>query len=509
MKSFRIKPFAVFAFFASVFASALAVDQAPAPKPVDNSDKSKADSKTVDPKTADEPKDKKGKGAGNRPGGPPQLPPVTTPQPPEGLIANVGGGKFQQWDTIRALSYSPDGKALAVAGDDGAVQAWDLVTGTVLKQYRISRPKFDTPERGTALVNVPRPPASLFTVSFSPNGKLLAGGGPLPFAQIWDLEASEARHTLLGHENGIVAVAFSPDSQVLVTASDDLSLKVWDAKSGEVLRTLSSGGQFITSLSFSPDGRAIAWGGWDGTVRIVDPFGVRDPDTWIGHDDIVTSVQFSTDGRTLVSGSVDRTVRVWDVSTREAKLEHTVENHADWVLSVTLSEDGRYLFTASRDKSAKVWDLVNKQSVVTFADHQSTVNAVAAGPGGKIGYSVGADRLVRSWKLDDDGRQLKSASGHDGEVLQIAFSPKGSLLVTASADKTVRLWGVRNPDAIVAGKTLSLTDHAYSLAFHPEGTHVAAGSYDGEILVWNVTNGTLVTGFNASPGQPTKYVRPR
>ena len=74
-------------------------------------------------------------------------------------------------------------------------------------------------------------------------------------------------------------------------------------------------------------------------------------------------------------------------------------------------------------------------------------------------------------------------------------------LVRANAANLVEL----KPDAIVAGKTLPLTDHVYSVAFSPDGSLVAAGSYDGEVRVWKVADGSPVTGFNASPGQPTKF----
>lgn len=340
----------------------------------------------------------------------------------------------------------------------------------------------------------------------------------------------------------VSALAFSRDGKKLATGGHH-EVTVWElpTEAGgapKLVQRVRTRAERTLGLAFLPDGRLVAAGGrpgYEGDVRVYDLGGK--PEKVVGGvahldgtspagsstvlsahlfdtDDVVSALALSADGKRLAAAS-DRAVRVWDVTGAAIKLEHTVENHADWVLGVALSEDGRYLFTASRDKSAKVWDLANKQSVVTFADHQNVVYGVAAGARGQTGYSVGADRQVRSWKLDGDGRQLKSYGGHNGEVLQIASSPAGGALATASADKTVRIWAIRPvriwgaqvASAVAPGKTFSLTDHAQSVAFDPQGVLVAAGGYDGEVRVWRVADGTPVTGFNASPGQPTKYAQ--
>ena len=76
------------------------------------------------------------------------------------------------------------------------------------------------------------------------------------------------------------------------------------------------------------------------------------------------------------------------------------------------------------------------------------------------------------------------------------------MLATSSADKTVRLWDL---DKLTATKTLSgLTDYVYAVAFSADGTLVAGGCYDGSVNVWKVGDGSLVKGWNASPGLVVK-----
>ena len=65
--------------------------------------------------------------------------------------------------------------------------------------------------------------------------------------------------------------------------------------------------------------------------------------------------------------------------------------------------DGKKLVTASRDKTAKVWDLAKKEVTATFPDHQAAVYGVAVKADGKVGFSVGADKMLRLWRTDGDG----------------------------------------------------------------------------------------------------------
>jgi WD40 repeat protein len=135
---------------------------------------------------------------------------------------------------------------------------------------------------------------------------------------------------------------------------------------------------------------------------------------------------------------------------------------------------------------------------MTFPDHQAIVYGVAAKPDGSVGYSVGSDRQLRSWKPGGEGKQLKASAGHGDEVFKVVFSPRDNLLATASADKSVRLW---DPDKLANTKTLAgLADWVYAVAFSPDGKKLAAGGFDGMVVVWNVSDGKPAAKFSASPG---------
>jgi WD40 repeat protein len=303
-------------------------------------------------------------------------------------------------------------------------------------------------------------------------------------------------------------------------------LTVWDATKGTLQKRVFTRAERAYAMLFLPDGTLAVAGsrpGQEGDVRVFDlnakPTkseggvdyldGVKDPKVMLKQlheaDDSVLCLALSADGKKLAAGGCDRAVRVWDIAggVKDAKLEQTVENHADWVLGVAFTSDGKFLLSGSRDKTAKVWDLKAKESVMTFPDHQSIVYAVGAKADGSIGYSVGADKQVRTWKPGGDGKQVKNAGAHADEVFKVAVSKDG-LLATASADKSLKVW---NGDGLAATKTLTgLSDWVYAVAWSADGTKVAGGAYNGEVAIWDAKdkNDKPLAQFNATPGLPKK-----
>lgn len=324
------------------------------------------------------------------------------------------------------------------------------------------------------------------------------------------------------------ALAFTPDGKQLVVGGHH-ELTIWAIDTGKLVKRVYTRAERAYALAFLPDGKLAVAGGRpgqegdvriyninakgkkEGDVEILD--GANDKAVLVKHlfdvEDSVLCLAVSPDGKTLAAGGCDRAVRVFDLSggVDKAKLEQTVENHADWVLGCALTADGKYLVTAGRDKTAKVWDLKAKESVVTFPEHQNIVYGVAIKADGSIGFSVGADKNIRTWKPNGEGKQVKAGGGHGDEIFKVIAAPKDALLATSSADKTVRLW---NLETLAATKTLSgLTDYVYAVAFSADGQLVAGGSYDGEVRVWKVSDGTLVKGWNASPGIVSKEPEPK
>jgi len=211
--------------------------------------------------------------------------------------------------------------------------------------------------------------ATINSVAFSPDGRILASGSRDTTLKLWDVTSGRELRTLNGHSGSVESVAFSPDGRILASGSRDTTLKLWDVASGRLLRTLSTQSHGVSSVAFSPDGRIVASGEFGDAIKVWDVATGRELHTLSGHSSSVNSVAFSPDGRIVASGSRDTTLKLWDVTSgRELR---TLNGHSGSVKSVAFSPDGRWLASGSQDGTIKIWDASSgnaKVSLVAFED---------------------------------------------------------------------------------------------------------------------------------------------
>jgi WD40 repeat protein len=292
----------------------------------------------------------------------------------------------------------------------------------------------------------------VFSVAFSPDGRLLASGSSDKTIKLWDVATGSLVRTLSGHTWSVFSVAFSPDGRLLASGSYR-EIKLWEVATGSEVRTLSGHVSDVTSVAFSPDGRLLASGSFDTTINLWDVATGSLVRTLPDSRASVYSVAFSPDGRLLASGSLEETIKLWDVTT--GSLVRTLTGHTDSVYSVAFSPDGRLLASGSCQRNSnyfcsqgeikpgeiKLWDVTTGSLVRTLTGHTDSVYSVAFSPDGRLLASGSRDATIKLWEVAS-GSLVRSLSGHVSDVTSVAFSPDGRLLASGSADNTIKLWDI-------------------------------------------------------------------
>jgi len=234
---------------------------------------------------------------------------------------------------IDGLAWSPDSSRLAAAvanGGQRSLNVWRVQDGQVVMRI----PSLSTPGC--------RPAWSL-------DSALLACG-----AAVYDADTGD---TLWSDSLSGFPSAFSPDGSLLAYGGPVGEVRLYDATTGSVRLTLPSHLTFALALAWSPKD-TLASGAYNGEI-LGWPEASRtgdDPqDPFTADSGAVNDMSWSPDGELLLAAHLDHRARLWN---QELELLGAIE-HEGAVFSVSWSPDGRRFATGALDGMLRVWGLAD------------------------------------------------------------------------------------------------------------------------------------------------------
>jgi WD40 repeat protein len=197
-----------------------------------------------------------------------------------GVSNNSGEGSplrcsvvFWQLDTGKEVqtytgSFTPYPRVAFM--DDGTLIAWVNADQVTLRHVSSGLEKYSVkkPDRGNVI-----------SLAISTDGNLLAvgearhdsRGKPLDCdVVIWDLANRNEIVAMKGHTQMVSSVSFAPDGKLLASASWDGTVRLWDVASHKELMVLVEESGRMNAVAISPDGRTVASGGLSGKIRLTN-----------------------------------------------------------------------------------------------------------------------------------------------------------------------------------------------------------------------------------------------
>jgi len=308
---------------------------------------------------------------------------------PEGAFARLGDARFSHVGRPFGLSFSRDGKALAVAQWDGATSIWNLENRKLKKEWE-NKAGADR------------------TLAMSPDGEILATAGGEGI-HLWRCSSGELVKAITLNNKGVELLAFSPDGKLLL-ASGWRNVQLWDLSDEKPIYSHDGRGQFST---FSPDGSTLAM-------------------AWRDNGDFPELHVLSIDVKTA----------------KETKHQSLRGDFFPFLYlagdTFSLSPSGKWFVYAENAGTMRVNNLISKRQKeilqpgkgnvdgstqeFVFAPNERCLAAVAKQGQSILFLELATGQIRRRFARPEGGRA------------SIAFSPDGRWLASGSVDRTVLLW---------------------------------------------------------------------
>ena len=218
----------------------------------------------------------------------------------------TGDGKSPITDRANSLTFSPDGKTLAIGSGEpsrsGDITLWDIESGKLTKNY------------------AERHLDSVFALDFSPDGRLLASGGADKAVRITDLTTGKVVKVFEGHTHHVLGVTWRADGRLLASSGADNVVKVWDWTTGDRRKSVDGWDKEVTGIRYLGAADQIATSAGDAKLRLITSDG-GEVKQLPGSTGFLQSLATTQTGDLILGGDQDGVLRAWDVTSAKVIAE--------------------------------------------------------------------------------------------------------------------------------------------------------------------------------------------
>jgi WD40 repeat protein len=410
------------------------------------------------------------------------------------------------FDKTLSMSFSPNGKYVALGSSKLFAHIFDAETGKDLHQLKIDEAK--------------KCDGCKTRIAFSNNSKYLATGtGEQYGIALWDVaKGSKLTTYKVAKGERINYILFSPNDKYVMVGNDKY-IYAFDAHSGAKRFELKS--EFISyyTPSFSPNSKYILVPGANNTTEMWDVGSKRKARTFQGYlnhtrDDGLkfsyqrwdqagilkyisrkSNIALSSDGVDLLKGNVDSVAVIMDTYTGKVKREF--RGHSKVVIAADFSPDGKHMVTGSGDWTLKLWEVETGKEIRTYKGHRELIFDVKFSSDGKYIASGSWDGLLRIWETET-GKEVQYIKMDKASPYSIRFTPNDLYVVTGDLGEKLKMWEVDSGEEFRT--YVGHTDVTASMDFSPDGKTMVTGSWDGKVKVWDVLTGMQLRKFTSHKG---------
>jgi len=321
----------------------------------------------------------------------------------------------------------------------------------------------------------------IFSVAFSPDGKLILSGSGDNTMKLWDIATGREIRSFMGHTDSVLAVAFSPDGKLAVSGCRNNSVKLWNIETGNEIFNFIGHTKSIRAVAFSPNKNQIVSCSQDNFFILWDTITGKEIRRFSGHTGMIGDVNFNKDGNKILSAARDG-IKLWDINTG-----NVIKSYEVMAMHVAYNPDETKIICGF-DRTITLLDVVTGEIIYSFEAHNGAITTLVFCPDGTHILSCSYDRTVR---IRDalTGQEVRTFFGHDGIVFSAAFRNDGKQIVSCSMDRTIIIWdadpGVKiiTPDihpSVFSSMNISFPSNNIIITFSRQNERVLSAEYNSE-----------------------------